>query len=187
MKQFFLSIILLLALMVYVPVMAGAVTGTDNEVVKVANEVQAIVEQADFQQIIQSAPPQLCYTMGFDWNILESDFVIGILVLLLGFLGISWVLVAKYVAPIANGLKTAATTGTQAAATLQQFGLDQASTIVKEGSDVVDELGDVANVLATTTVDGKFTVDDAKKVLKEGKDVVVAMKDFILIVKPKKD
>lgn len=187
MRKFILSIMLLFAFVVSVPVMAETVSGTYNQVVTVADDVQAIVEQADIQQIIQSVPPQLCYTMGFDWNILQSDLVLGILVLLLGFLGISWVVVSKYVTPVANALKTAATTGAQAAATLNQFGLEQASTIVKEGSEVADELGDVANVLATTTADGKFTVDDAKKVLKEGKDVVVAMKDFILIVKPKKE
>lgn len=125
---------------------------------------------------------------GFSFKDIDTNILIYVLCTALGLIvgATTMKAISAVSGKIAGVSEAAAATGYQTATMLNNINLVSAGTLVKEGSEVVDELGDVATTLANVTADGKFSVDDAKKVLKEGKDVVVAMKDFLIVVKPKK-
>lgn len=64
-------------------------------------------------------------------------------------------------------------------------GLEKVSNVVKEIADIPDELGDVAQLIADKTMDGKFTKEEALEVLQAGKEVLVEGKEVVLMIKPK--
>ena len=113
----------------------------------------------------------------------------GLLVIFIGVIvGIKWVAVsiftgkaAPVIEKVGSGLQTA---GTFAAS----FGLARIGSILKEGGDVADELGDVAELVSKHTADGNLTKEEVEKILQdpETKELVVAGKEFITVVIPKK-
>ena len=116
------------------------------------------------------------------------DLIITIAVAVLAFFKvIDWVKLLPFIRKVGTGAEKVATSMDSAAIILQGLGFEKPSMIVKEGADIVDELGDVAAKLAELTADGNFTKEDALAVLKEGKDVWVEMKDFRIKVFPKKE
>jgi hypothetical protein len=149
----------------------------DADVVKELGEYTALC------RIYEPGP--VYYHAGIKLEDIDSGWIAGVLAVVLGLIAIPWLLISKAANKIGALSETIAKGAYTGASMLSDFKLNSASTIVKEGAEIIDELGDVATILGNVTADGKFNAEDAKLVLQEGKDVIVALKDFIFVVKPK--
>ena len=118
-------------------------------------------------------------------SVIEIVFtVLGALFMLVA---IPWVTISVVARKIGKGAEAATVGADQLAEMLEQFGLEKAPMVIKEGADVTDELGDLATLFADLTADGNLTADEIKKLWTEGKEGLwVELKDFRIKVFPKK-
>lgn len=100
---------------------------------------------------------------------------------------VDWVKISHFtaskIAPVLNKVE-AGMDGVAAFA--KSAGLEKIGTAIEEAADVVDELEDVATMLAEHTKNGEFTKEAALATLNEVGEVFVEGKDFWMKVVKKK-
>lgn len=119
---------------------------------------------------------------------LLKTIVVPILVLVLAYFKVvDWVKVGKGAQKAANVLEKVADGMDALSVIVQGAGMEKVSTFFKEGADVPDELGDVAQYIADHTADGKFDKDEVISALDMFGEVIVESKDFHIKVLKKKE
>ena len=118
---------------------------------------------------------------------LLTGIVVPIAVLVLGYFKVvDWFKAGKGAQKTADVLEKVAIGMDSLAVIAQGAGFEKVSTFLKEGADIPDEAGDVAQFIADHTADGAFDKDEALGALAEFKEVIVELKDFRIKVFPKK-
>ena len=160
----------------------GETFAIDPELLKA---IDVEVENAHSELLMPTETFIVC-TAGLDLTgKISWEYLLFLLVPSLSMFGIAWKSLSPGFGKAGKGIESVAQLGYNIGNSLDEWGLDNPSRIVKEGAKVLDELGDVPTLIAKLTADGDFNMSDAKKTLEEGKEVVVAFNDTLLKFKKK--
>ncbi len=148
-----------------------------------------IVTMAAFAQAADSVAidPVVVEEAGRTFMELLQGIVVPLVVLVLGYFKvIDWIKGGKGAQKTADVLNKVESGMDSIAIIAAGVGMERVSTFMKEGADVVDASGNVAQFIADNTADGDFTKDEALGALEKFQEVIVELKDFRIKVFPKK-